>query len=173
MVFIMKRLTTPAEEWIKRLELQRHPEGGWFAEVYQAAGTIGKASLPGHTGDRPFMTSIYFMLAPGEVSRLHRLKSDEIWYHHAGGSLTVHQIDTDGHYSAVSLGSDSDAGQQFQLIVTAGTWFGATVNGSDAALVGCAVAPGFDFADFELGNRTALLAAFPQHREIVEFLTNQ
>ncbi len=168
----MQKLLPQAEEWIKNLNLQRHPEGGWFAEVYRAPGHIPESALHNHGGDRPYMTSIYFMLAAGEVSRLHRLKSDEIWYHHAGGSLTVHQIAENGYYSAVSLGADLGTGQQFQLVVKAGVWFGATVEGYDTALVGCAVAPGFDFADFELGSRVSLLASFPQHYEIISRLTH-
>jgi predicted cupin superfamily sugar epimerase len=160
-----------AEEWKNSLGLIKHPEGGWFAEVYRSEGLIDKALLKGHGDARPFMTSIYFMLAPGEVSRLHRLKSDEIWYHHAGASLVVHQISEAGDYFSVCLGSDCAAGQQFQLIVKAGVWFGATVNGDEPALVGCAVAPGFDFADFELGRRAELLARFPRQQQIIELLT--
>ena len=168
----MQKLSSPAEDWQKRLELQQHPEGGWYSEVYRAPGTINRAVLTDHCGDRPFMTSIYFMLASGEVSRFHRLKSDEIWYYHSGGSLTVHQIAANGGYSATCLGPDLTFGQRFQLVVKAGTWFGATLDSSEAALAGCAVAPGFDFADFELGKRASLLALFPQHHEVIVRLTH-
>jgi len=151
--------------------MQRHPEGGWYSEVYRSSGIFRGTALPEHNGDRPFMTSIYFMLQSGDVSRLHRLKSDEIWYHHAGGGLTVHQISADGKYHAVQLGQNLAAGERLQVVVQAGTWFGATLNAEEAALVGCAVAPGFDFADFELAKRKALIAQFPQHEAMINRLT--
>ncbi len=160
-----------AEIWKVKLGLRQHPEGGWFAEVYRSSGTISGEALPEHAGARPFMTSIYFMLTAGEVSRLHRLKSDEIWYHHAGGSLVVHQIDATGKYSNTILGQNVAAGENLQVIVPAGVWFGATLNDGDATLVSCAVAPGFDFADFELAERRSLIAVFPQHAALIESLT--
>ncbi len=172
-VILMNKLSNQAADWIKLLGLLQHPEGGWFAEVYRSSGAISRAVLPGHDGNRPFMTSIYFMLPHGEVSHLHCLKSDEIWYHHAGGSLTVHQIDEKGQYSLVRLGSNLADGEHLQVVVKAGVWFGATVNSSDAALVGCAVAPGFDFADFELADRAYLSGVFPQHTAIIKLLTHE
>ncbi|MEW6710693.1 MAG: cupin domain-containing protein, partial [Candidatus Riflebacteria bacterium] len=91
---------------------------------------------------------------------------------HAGNGLTIHQIDAEGRYRQALLGPDADAGQSFQIVVPAGTWFGATIIGNDRpSMVGCAVAPGFDFADFELAKRESLLAVFPAHREIIMLLT--
>ncbi len=159
------------EIWKQKLGLERHPEGGWFAEVYRSNGTIAGETLPDHAGARPFITSIYFMLAAGEVSRFHRLKSDEIWYYHAGGSLTIHQIDKNGKYTHAILGQNVTVGENLQVIVPAGVWFGATLKDGDATLVSCAVAPGFDFADFELAERRSLIAAFPQHAALIESLT--
>lgn len=167
----MTEMSVQARAWVTQLGLRQHPEGGWYVEVYRADGSIPQNVLPQHHGARPFITSIFFMLAPGEVSHFHRLKSDEIWYHHAGGSLTVHQIDQHGGYRTVRLGQNLGAGDCLQVVVRAGTWFGATVNDHDEALVGCAVAPGFDFAEFELALRADLLAEFPQHEKIIFQLT--
>ncbi|HQB84240.1 MAG TPA: cupin domain-containing protein [Candidatus Rifleibacterium sp.] len=167
----MAKVSPQAQNWIDALKMQPHPEGGWFAEVFRAAGTIAASALPGHVGARPFLTSIYFMLVPGSVSRFHRLKSDEIWYHHAGGSLNIHQIDAAGNYSVARLGCNLAAGEKLQVVVPAGVWFGATLSGDEEALVGCAVAPGFDFADFEMPDRSAMLKLFPQHAPIIERLT--
>ncbi|GAB1354058.1 cupin domain-containing protein [Erysipelotrichia bacterium] len=167
----MTKVSQQAQNWIDALKMRPHPEGGWFAEVFRAAGTIAATALPEHAGARPFLTSIYFLLVPGRVSRFHRLKSDEIWYHHAGGSLNIHQIDAAGNYSVARLGRNLGGGEQPQAVVLAGVWFGATLNGDEEALVGCAVAPGFDFADFEMPDRNAMLALFPQHAAIIERLT--
>lgn len=163
-------LSQQARDWIRALDLQRHPEGGYFAEVYRAIGVIPGRVLLEHGGDRPYLTSIYFMLPPGDLSRLHRLKSDEIWYHHCGGSLSIHQIDPQGSHSVFRLGNNLAAGDSLQVIIKAGCWFGAVVDGDQEALVGCAVAPGFDFADFELAVRAELLAQYPQHEKIINRL---
>ena len=164
-------LSQLAKDWINNLGLQRHPEGGYFAEVYRSEGGITGEVLPEHGGSRPFLTSIYFMLAPHDVSRFHRLKSDEIWYHHAGGSLNIHQIDPAGRHSVFALGPALAAGQRLQVVIRAGCWFGAAADDGEAALVGCAVAPGFDFADFELAERAKMLAQYPQFEQIIIRLT--
>jgi len=164
-------LSQQAREWVRTLGLQRHPEGGYFAEVYRSDGMITGSLLPEHGGARPYLTSIYFMLPPGDRSRFHRLKSDEIWYHHGGGGLVVHQIDPSGLYTLFRLGWDLAVGERLQVVIKAGCWFGATVWGDEEALVGCAVAPGFDFADFELAGPTELLVQYPQHEEIINRLT--
>ncbi len=105
-------------------------------------------------------------------SAFHRIRSDEIWHHYAGGSLTVHVIDSEGSYRALGLGLDLDAGQSPQVMVPAGSWFGAALDdASSYCLVGCTVAPAFDFRDFELADRAALVGLYPQHRGIIERLT--
>lgn len=160
-----------AGELRRHLQLQAHPEGGYYSEVYRSEGLIPALALTqSHCGFRPFMTSIYFLLEPGQVSKLHRLKSDEIWYFHAGSPLTIHLLGN--VYHRLQLGPDFCAGQLFQRVVPAGTWFGATVDAdNEPSLVGCAVAPGFDFADFELGQQNQLLQQFPQHEKIIRQLT--
>jgi predicted cupin superfamily sugar epimerase len=162
-----------AEQWIKTLQLQPHPEGGWFCEIYRANGTILQQSLPSRfSGDRHFSTAIFFLLNETDFSAFHRIKQDELWHFYDGASLTIHMIDPTGEYSAVKLGRNIQAGEALVAVVNAGWLFGATVNDSRSyALVGCTVAPGFDFDDFEMPNRTQLLEQYPQHRDIIEKLT--
>ncbi len=160
-----------ADDWIARLNLQRHPEGGWYREVYRSPEIIAAGALPPRfAAAHPFSTSIYFLLRSGEFSALHRLHSDEGWHFYRGSPLAVHSIAPDGSLSTVTL---SEQGP-FQAMVPAGRWFGATIDSTSAdafALVGCTVAPGFMFEDFELGNRAELVARFPQHRALIERLT--
>lgn len=169
----MLELSADALAIIKRYQMIHHPEGGYYAEFYRSAGAISADELSSsHAGARPFITSILFMLTSSEVSRFHRLKSDEIWYFHCGASVTVHIIGTGGRYKTKTLGNFSDEKACHQVVVKAGSWFGATVDMPDSvSLVGCAVAPGFDFADFELADRSALLKEFPMHKSVIEKLT--
>jgi len=166
-------MTDRARAWIRALALQPHPEGGHFRETYRSAERLPAAALPSRFGGkRSVSTAIYFLLRGGECSRLHRIRSDEVWHYYAGSPLTVHVIDVQGRYRALRLGRTPSAGQLLQVVVPAGAWFGATVDRARGyALVGCTVAPGFDFADFELADRTTLLRQFPRHRRIIERLT--
>ncbi len=161
-----------ARYWIKKLNLLQHPEGGYYREIYRSAEKIRKDSLPVRfEGSRCFSTSIYYLLQGREVSYLHRIKSDEVWHFYQGSPLAIHLFRGDGSYLLLKLGNDFEKGQVFQAVVPSGTWFGAEVMNQDSySLVGCSVAPGFDFADFELGQREELLALYPQHREIIEKL---
>lgn len=162
-----------AQFWIAHLDLQPHPEGGYFREIYRSAEQIPATGLPArYAGPRACSTAIYFLLEGRQVSRLHRLASDESWHFYAGSALTVHLIDPAGQYRACQLGSAPERGEAFYVVIPAGCWFGATVNAPAAyTLVGCTVAPGFDFADFELGRRADLLARYPQHAGLIERLT--
>jgi len=162
-----------SNHWIQALQLTQHPEGGWYREIYRAVETISRASLPERfEGDRRFSTAIYFLLSGADFSALHRIKQDELWHFYDGTSLTIHMIDPGGNYSATRLGRDVGDDESLTVVVPAGWLFGATVNDpSSFALVGCTVAPGFDFADFEMSERDALVEQFPQHQAIVERLT--
>jgi predicted cupin superfamily sugar epimerase len=164
-----------ASEWIQALQLERHLAGGWIREVYRAQETIPRQSLPSRfSGDRSFSTAIYFLLRGTDFEALHRLKQDEIWHAYDGAALTIHMIDPAGSYSTVTLGRNVQAGEAPLAVIKAGWLFGATVNDPRSyALVGCTVAPGFDFADFEMPSRTELLEQYPQHRQIIEQLTRQ
>lgn len=153
---------------IKDLALNPHPEGGFYAETYRSEGLIPASALPAaYGGPRPYATSILFLLPAGSVSHLHRLRSDEQWFHHEGGPLVVVEIAEDGSAAETVLGP----GGRPQHTVRAGAWFGAyPQEGAEYALVGCAVAPGFDFADFELAARS-LADRFPERRALIERLT--
>ncbi len=177
-----------AARWIRALGLRPHPEGGWFRETYRARETVHMAALPPRFGGaRALGTCIYFLIERPQVSRLHRLRADEVWHLYAGGPLNLHLLLPDGEYRRLRLGAGDEgdlppavgvtgaaaaAIGPFQAVVPAGCWFGASVDEPGTfALAGCTLAPGFDEADFELGEREALLARFPQHAALIMALT--
>lgn len=162
-----------AAYWISRLELIPHPEGGYFRETYRCPEVIEHAHLSNrYSSDRACATAIYFLLNGNQVSKFHRLRSDELWCYHAGSPLTLHVIDPDGPARQFLLGQDIDSDQHPQVLIEHGQWFGAKViQETSYTLVSCIVTPGFDFEDFELATRDYLLAIYPQHQEIVELLT--
>lgn len=162
-----------AEAWIEALDLKPHPEGGHYREVYRASERLDGASWPARFGAaRALSTSIYFLLRAGEVSALHRIRQDELWHFHDGDPLVVHRIDSDGRHVEAWLGLDPAAGMRPQCMVPAGDWFGAEVaDGGRFTLVGCTVAPGFEFEDLEMGVREELLARHPRHAALIERLT--
>ena len=168
----MRVENSEADVFVQALQLIPHPEGGFYRESYRAPGTIDQSCLSEHRGSRSYCTAVYYLLRSGEFSALHRLRSDEVWHFYTGASLTLHVIDPVGEYSRIVLGEDAAGGQVFQAVVKAGCWFGATVDDPQScALVGCTVSPGFDFRDFELGDRQELVSRFPQHRSIIVELT--
>lgn len=167
-----------AAYYIQSLELLPHPEGGYFAETYRSAETVDASALPARFGgSRSFGTAIYFLLESHHVSSLHRIQADEVWHFYDGHPLNVFVINPDATLTTIRLGRNADRGEVFQAVVPAGRWFGSKpadpVDGMAIpySLVGCTVAPGFDFADFELADRAALLAEFPQHSALIETLT--
>jgi predicted cupin superfamily sugar epimerase len=166
---------TEARAWIERLQLRRHPEGGYFRESYRAGEGVAAAHLPARFGgDRAFSTAIYFLLEGEDFSALHTLKQDEVWHFYAGSSVTIHVIDPDGGHAALRLGRNVAAGEEPQAVVRAGWLMGAVVGEPRSyALVGCTTAPGFDFADWHLPTREELCARFPQHAELIGRLTRE
>jgi len=162
-----------AQHWIQHLGLQPHPEGGYFKETYKAAEGISQSALPDRfPGNRSFGTAIYFLLETGNFSAFHRLQADEVWHFYDGVPLALHMIDPGGAYRRQLLGLAVARGALPQLVVPAGTWFGAAVTEPDAfTLVGCTMAPGFEFADFDMPEREVLGGMFPQHQEIISRLT--
>lgn len=162
-----------AEELIERLQLVRHPEGGWYRESYRSKEVIQEEALPNRfAGDRSISTAIYFLLQAGGISSFHRIKSDEIWHFYAGETLILHVIAPQREYYHLKLGTNIKDGESLQCAIPAGCWFGAEASGSGYSLVGCTVAPGFDFADFELGNRDDLINQYPDHKEIIVQMTS-
>ncbi|HVN18016.1 MAG TPA: cupin domain-containing protein [Dongiaceae bacterium] len=164
---------TDARYWIEKLQLEPHPEGGYYRQTYRSEVMIPRESLPpGFSGPRAASTAIYFLLDGSNFSAFHRLRSDELWHFYAGSPLQVHVIDTSGAYSPALLGDNPEAGHVFQAAVPARCWFASHVaDWTSWALVGCTVAPGFDFADFDLAQREQLSANHPEHRELIKRLT--
>ena len=162
----------PVQELIKRFGLLPHPEGGYYKETYRSAESIPKDSLPGRfTGNRNFSTAIYFLLEEGSFSAFHRIRSDECWHFYAGGTLLVHIINPNGKLETVNLGNDTNRGETFQYVVPAGCWFASEpAPGSIFSFVGCTVAPGFDFTDFELAEANELIKQYPQYPEMIKRL---
>lgn len=156
-----------AQEIIQHLHLTPHPEGGYYRETYRAADSLTTAA--GHT--RSVSTAIYYLLANEDKSHFHRIKSDELWFFHQGQALEIILL-TPGQPTRLTLGPNFAKGELPQVVIPAGVWFAAQVKHRPGyALVSCTVAPGFDFADFELAERAALLREFPQAAELVEQFT--
>jgi predicted cupin superfamily sugar epimerase len=164
-----------SKDWIARLELKPHPEGGYFREIYRAEGVIPQASLPmRYNGGRAYSTTIYYLLESTDFSSLHRLKSDEQWFHIDGSALTIHSIDPNGNYTKHPIGKNLANGELPYTIIPHGNWFGGTVDEENSfALVGCVVAPGFDFDDFELAKKDQLIQQFPHLADLIAKLTRK
>ncbi|MFY0254503.1 cupin domain-containing protein [Chitinophaga sp. 30R24] len=160
--------------WREQLQLQSHVEGGAFRETYRSEWVLDMTTLPaGMSGNRNASTCIYFLLEEGEFSAFHRIAADEIWHFYDGNTLTIYEIAPGGHLLVHKLGRDIQNGEQLQVIITAGNWFASRVEVPGGyALTGCTVAPGFDFADFELAEKGALMAAYPAYATLIDSLTH-
>lgn len=153
-------MTKTINEWVNDLSLKPHPEGGYYKEVIRKTD---KGS------ERPAYTSIYFLLATDNISHFHRIDADEVWYYHAGETLTVHMIHPDGKYETVDLGTDIASGEVLQTVVPAGTIFASSIKDEQGfAIVGCMCQPGFVFEHFEMFDQATLKEAYPQHAAIIE-----
>ena len=163
-----------AETIIRQLGLQPHPEGGFYRETYRSGETIAAAALPPRYGkDRSLSTAIYYLLTPDSFSALHRLQSDELFHFHLGDPVTMLQLHDDGRGETIILGQDIAAGQQLQAVVPRSVWQGMFLNDRGRfALLSTTVSPGFDFADFEVGRRDALMRRYPSCMAMIERLTS-
>lgn len=160
------------QQLVDKYSLQPHPEGGWYKQTYKSSESVAAAALPERFGgNRPFSTAIYFLLEQGNFSAFHRIKSDECWHFYAGDTLQVYVIQQDGTLKIISLGQAIENNELFQYVVPANCWFASRpAPGSAFSFVGCTVAPGFDFADFELANADVLSKEYPQHAAIIREL---
>jgi uncharacterized protein len=158
---------------ISTLNLVPHPEGGYFRETYRSGGVIsGELPYQHFSGKRNFSTCIYFLLTSESFSAFHRIRQDEIWHFYDGSPIKLHMMNTAGEYSVSLIGRDFDRGEVPQYVVPAGNWFAAEVDNTEGfSLVGCTVAPGFDFEDFELADRNELLSEFPDLENVILKLT--
>jgi predicted cupin superfamily sugar epimerase len=154
-----------AQYFIEKLNLEPHIEGGYFKESFVSEQNINDG--------KKLWTSIYFLLQTGDVSNLHVLKSDEMWYYHAGSSLTIYMISPNGELTTKNLGLNFEKGETPQFLVPKGYIFGSAMNEDGFSLVGCMVSPGFTFEDFKLLKRAELLNLYPEHEVIIKKLTRE
>lgn len=161
---------TAKDELIRRFNLKPHPEGGFFSETYRSAESVRRDADSMQT--RSASTAIYYLLCDGAHSAWHRIKSDEVWHFYAGAPLNVHVLDETGSLITHRLGNTlTHPDAVFQAVVPAGLWFAAEcADPATFALVGCTVAPGFEFSAFELADVEALKAQHPQHAALIERL---
>ena len=149
----------------KKLGLEKHPEGGYFKQMYRSDTTV---NVRGYEGPRSIATAIYYMLVGKEFSAFHRIRSDEIWHHYTGGTVTLYAIGSDGKLSRIKIGK----GGSPQVVIKADTWFAAALDRKNSySLLGCTMSPGFDYSDWELGKRRDLVGAYPHHKKIIERYT--
>ncbi|AYL96128.1 cupin domain-containing protein [Mucilaginibacter celer] len=155
--------TQSAAYYIQTLNLLPHPEGGHYKETFRSGQEVSRV---GAADVKQACTSIYYLLENNDFSGFHRIASDEIWYFHKGAPLLIHVIDLDGNLTSHEL-SDLDTGS-FSVMVKAGLWFAAEIKtGEGFTLVSCAVAPGFDFSEFEMAKRDELVKKYPQHMDLL------
>lgn len=142
------------QQIIEQLNMQPHPEGGYFVETY-------KSVVNAENSTNSIATVIYFLLPSGEKSTWHRIKNDEFWFYHSGSPIVVHTIEN-GAYAETIVGNAVLSQQYPQFLVKGGVIFGASVLDENSySLVSCVVVPGFEFKDFELFSQTELVAQFP------------
>ena len=164
---------------VKKLSLKNHPEGGFFAESYRSSDQLDAGTLAPWHGltdrTRSISTAIYYLLAGKDFSAFHKIKSDECWHFYLGASFEIIEITPAGNLIKTILGTDIKAGEIPQYVVKAGHWFGSRLldpTGNEKfGLVGCTVAPGFDFKDFIMGSRDQLRTLYPEHHEIITAMT--
>jgi predicted cupin superfamily sugar epimerase len=160
---------------VERFELTPHPEGGYFREVFRSALTVDSSRGDGaRLVRRSGGTLIYFLLAERDFSAFHRvLGADEIWHLYAGGPLELHTIDLGGEHRARELTAALEHGEPTG-VVPAGWWQAARLaRGAAWAFCGCTVAPGFEFADFEMPPAADLVGAYPGHERVIRELTRR
>ena len=161
-----------AQELIEALELEAHVEGGYFRRTYAAEH---QPRVAAQAGERFSMTSIFYLLTEdGPIGHFHRNRSDIVHYFQLGDPIDYFLIHPDGELERVSLGADPRRGERLQLTVPGGIWKASRLRAQGThgyGLISEAVTPGFDYSDMTLGSTAALLAAFPQHRELIEALS--
>lgn len=150
-------------------------EGGYYRETYHSRESIPVSSLPArYRGKRAHGTAIYFLLTPDTFSAVHRLQSDEVFHFYAGDPVEMLLLGPKANGRRILLGADLRKGQCPQVIVPRGVWQGARLaKGGKWALLGTTMAPGFEYADFELGQRTKLMRSYPHRAKLITALTRE
>lgn len=165
-------MDSKARYYIDKLGLEKHPEGGYYREIYRAGEMFFTETIPAKKlNKKNISTSIYFLLNGKDKSLFHRLKSDEIWHFYDGCDIKIYIIDNEGNLSEVQLGKSSEV---FQFVIPKNNWFAAElIDKNSFALVGCTVSPGFDFKDFELADRYKMLKKYPEHEKLINRFTKE
>ncbi|MGH9638677.1 MAG: cupin domain-containing protein [Candidatus Acidiferrales bacterium] len=147
-------------------------EGGFYAQTYRSAHVLPKNSLPAsYPGDRHLATAIYFLLTPESFSAMHKLRGDETYHFYLGDPVEMLQLKPDGTGEPILIGPQIESGMRPQHTVPGGCWLGSRLApGGKFALLGTTMAPGFDPADFELGNREQLSKAYPPYAALIALL---
>lgn len=167
-------LTPEAKFFVDLFNLQPHPEGGYYVQLFESNHVVTSTDMTRYEHqNRRAGTSIYYLLNRSDFSAWHRLKSDEIWHYYKGSDVIIYLIDRENNLRSYQLGDPGkDSKASFQISIPSDTWFSAElVDKESYGLVGCTVSPGFQFADFELGDRDLLLQQFPQHESFITKLT--
>ncbi len=160
------------QQLIDKYKLHPHPEGGWYVQTYKSKGIIPSCSVPVQFPDyRSYSTAIYFLLEKGNFSAFHRIKSDECWHFYSGDPLEIFIMNDSGNINSIILGNGLKESETFQYVVPANTWFASRpAKNSTYCFVGCTVAPGFDFADFELAAADDLIKLSPHFTSFIQQL---
>ncbi len=159
-----------AAYWIAHLQLLPHPEGGYYKEVFRSAQSVNRLHQPAVV--KQACTSIYYLLEGKDFSAFHQLASDEIWYFHTGDPLLIYAINNDGELTTHEL-SDTSTGS-LSIVIEPGIWFAAETTAEDGfSLVSCAVAPGFDFNEFEMAGKENMLSLYAKHEELIARLCRE
>lgn len=158
-------------ELIERFSLRPHPEGGFFRETFRDTLEVTVSPSEFDSGasqhTRSAATAIYYLLRQGDRSRFHRLRFCEVWHFYLGGPLEIWML-AKGTATSVRLGPNFIGGERLQVMIPAGCWFAAApVSTAAYSFVGCTVAPGFEFSDFELASQDGLIRQFPEHRSLI------
>ncbi len=165
-------------------------EGGYYHESYRSdkyvhvggwcdsnpRNNVYSCTRPGHgrSDVRPVLTLIYYLLDGDQFSAFHKVRYDEIWHFYKGSSVNLYILTHSKKLLNIKLGNDIKNDEQVQFVIKGNTWFGADLNDkSSYSLIGCSVSPGFDFRDFELGERDRLKTMYPQHEHIINRLTRK
>lgn len=160
-----------ADDWINKLKMEKHPEGGYFKECFRCDDHILHKNLKStYSNNRNYYSSIFFLLNQNEFSAFHSIVQDEVWYYHTGEPLIIHILNEDDGYKIERLGLDEDCCPQVR--VKGGSWFAAElVYKKSFSLVGCMTAPAFDFDDFKLAKNKELVDIFPGHKSLIDRFT--
>jgi len=152
--------------WINELGLSKHPEGGYFREIYRS---------PRNRNNRALVTAIYYLLDGNDFSAFHKIDADEIWHFYYGSSLTLFIInERNSRLTRKVLGNNYKKKENFEIVIESHNWLAAQVNNKlSYSLVGCTVIPGFEFDYYELGERDKLFSLFPEHKKIIEKFTRE